>query len=90
MAPGATKNAFKQPVNDGKFHVVFGIITRKKKAAKSKNLPLFSRMSLMRVMRDLQVMSVKACYGFITDASPKKAGKKKKRKRQNSDGDADA
>lgn len=90
MAPGATKDGFMQPVNDAKFQVVFGIVTRKKKTAKSKNLPLFSRMSLMRVMKDLQMMSVKACYGFITDASPKKAGKKKKRKRRNSDDGAGA
>ena len=88
-ASDAAKDGFKAPVNDGKFHVIFGIISHKDKAAKSDNLPLFSRISLMRVMRDLQTMSVKARYGFITDASPKKAGKKKKRKKK-SDAGADS
>ncbi len=90
MAPDMAKDDFKQPVNDGKFHVSFSIITHKDKAAKSENLPLFSRISLMRVMRDLQIMSVKACYGFVADASPKAAGRKKKRKQQNADDGADA
>ena len=81
IAPDAAKDGFKQAVNDGKFHVVFGIITHKEKAAKSENLPLFSRISLRRVMKDLQLMSVKACYGFINDASPKTEGKKKARKK---------
>jgi hypothetical protein len=50
------------------------------KAAKSDNLPLFSRISLMRVMKALRVMSVDAAFGFVPDASPKKVGRRKTKK----------
>lgn len=71
---------FTQPIEDQKFHVVFGIVTHKNKDQKSGNLPLFSRISLMRNMKALQIMSVRASFGFIEDGSPKTEGKKKKRK----------
>lgn len=71
---------FLQPIDDQKFGVVFGIVTHKDKIHKSKNLPLFSRISLMRNIKALQLMSVKASFGFIDDQSAKNAGKKKPRK----------
>lgn len=71
---------FSQPLEDQKFHVVFGIVTHKDRQLKSGNLPLFSRISLMRNMKALQIMSVRASFGFIEDASPAKEGRKKKRK----------
>jgi uncharacterized protein (TIGR04141 family) len=73
--------AFLAPIADKSFEVVFAIVTHKDKANKSRNLPLFSRISLMRNMKALQLMNVKATYGFIADQSQKTAGKKKTRKK---------
>lgn len=70
------------PLDVQKHHVIFGVITRKDKALKSQNLPLFSRISLSRSLKALQIMSVKAGYGFIEDQSPKTAGKKKEKKKK--------
>ena len=39
----------------------------------------------MRNMKTLQLMSVKASYGFIEDRALKTAGKKKKRKQKDKD-----
>lgn len=77
---GQKKVIFRQPLADQKYSIVFGIVTHKDKAHKSLNLPLFSRISLMRNMKSLKLMSIPAVYGFIDDQSLKKAGKKKKRK----------
>ncbi len=74
------KAIFNKPVDIEKLHVIFAIITHKDKIEKSKNLPLFSRISLRRVMKELQLMSVKAHYGFVSDKTPKKKGKKKTKK----------
>ncbi len=76
----AKKTGFKTPLTDQDYSVVFGIVTHKDKGQKSLNLPLFSRISLRRNLKSLQLMSVPARYGFVEDQSPKKAGKKKKRK----------
>src|SRR5690606_39070215 len=81
-AADGTVEKFSQPIDDQKFHVVFGIVTHKDKELKSDNLPLFSRISLMRNMKALQVMSVRASFGFIEDTSPTSQGKKKKRKKK--------
>jgi uncharacterized protein (TIGR04141 family) len=80
-APG-TADVFLAPLKDEKYHVVFGIVTHKDKLKKSLNLPLFSRISLMRNLKELQLMSVRANFGFIADQSPKSAGKKKQRKKK--------
>jgi len=77
------KGAFKAPLADQRYSVAFGIVTYKDKAKKSLNLPLFSRVSLMRSLKYLRLMSVPAVYGFIEDKNPKVAGKKKKRKPKN-------
>jgi uncharacterized protein (TIGR04141 family) len=71
-----------KPLDSKKFRVIFAIITHKDKAGESNNLPLFSRISLMRVMRMLRVMSVEAAFGFVADKSLKKAGKKKSKKQK--------
>lgn len=71
---------FISPLDRQKFRVCFCIVTRKDKKGKSRNLPLFSRISLKRSMRSLRVMSVQGSFGFIKDESPKSVGKEKKRK----------
>ena len=63
----AVASDFAESVNNDEFEVVFGIITKKNSEQKSLNLPLFSRISLMRSMKDLNRMSIKASYCFIGD-----------------------
>ena len=81
MAPDGEGDSYNQAVQDRGLHVVFAIITHKGSAARSDNLPLFSRISLMRVMKSLQLMSVKANFGFVRDASPQREGRRKERKK---------
>ena len=67
-------------VRDRKYRIVFGIVTRKDAAGRSRNLPLFSRISLMRAMKSLQLMDVRGSVMFIADQAVAAAGRKKKRK----------
>lgn len=78
----AEKQALVAPLANDKFRVVFGIVTHKDKAQKSDNLPLFSRISLMRCMKELKRMGIAAEYCFIPDLSPKSDGKPRKRKKK--------
>ncbi|WPO43118.1 DUF6119 family protein [Tardiphaga sp. 42S5] len=80
LAPHHIRDQMLSPLVSKKFQVIFAVITHKDKAAKSDNLPLFSRISLMRVMKALRVMSVDAAFGFVPDASPKKVGRRKTKK----------
>lgn len=73
-------NEFVAPIDGDIFKVVFGIITHKDPGDKSLNLPLFSRISLMRAMKDLKRMGIEAEYCFIKDETETSPGKKKKRK----------
>ena len=82
IALEAEKNEFKQPLGEGKFRVVYGIITHKSKEAKSENLPLFSRISLRREMKYMRMMGVDACYGFIANNLPPKSRKKERKSRK--------
>ena len=79
-APPARAAEFAAPIDADEFCVVYGIITHKDPAAKSLNLPLFSRISLMRVMKDFKRMGIPAVFGFVKDETVAKAGKKKHRK----------
>lgn len=79
-AAAGKADAFAAPVDSGKFRVVFAMVTHKDATQKSDNLPLFSRISLMRELKALGRMSVPASYGFIADDTPKKEGRKKPRK----------
>ncbi len=69
-------------VRDRKYRIVFGIVTRKDPAGKSLNLPLFSRISLMRGMKALQLMDVPGSVIFIADQAVAAEGRKKKRKKK--------
>lgn len=76
------KKAFKSPLLDQNYAVTFAIVTHKDKAQKSANLPLFSRISLRRNLKSLvEIMSIRARYGFVKDDSKKAGGKKKKKKK---------
>lgn len=67
-------------VRGRKYRIVFGIVTRKNAMGRSRNLPLFSRISLMRAMKSLQLMDVPGGVMFIADNAVSAAGRKKKRK----------
>ncbi|MBB3607459.1 DUF6119 family protein [Rhizobium sp. BK602] len=69
-------------LTDGKCHIQFVIITRKNPANRSLNLPLFSRISLMRTMKALHVRGIARSYTFVADNSVDEEGKKKKRKKK--------
>lgn len=77
---GTDASEFVDPIMADKFKIVFGIITHKDPAEKSLNLPLFSRISLMRAMKDLKRLGFEAEYCFIKDDTNASPGKKKKRK----------
>lgn len=81
IAPSNVLQRFVKPLEKGEWHVIYGIITNKDKTKKSFNLPLFSRISLRRSLKTLQIMSVKANYGFILDQRPRPLGQKRKRKK---------
>ena len=78
--PAGADAAFHKPLDADKMKVVFGVVTTKVPADKSKNLPLFSRISLRRAFKDLQVMGIEAELCFIPDRSPPKPAKTKTRK----------
>lgn len=65
-----------------KCRVIFAIVTRKDAAARALNLPLFSRISLMRSLRTLQLMSVEAQFMFVEDRTGGTEGRKKKRNKK--------
>ena len=74
---GNDEKAFLTPIDQEKFKVIFAIITHKPKVKKSANLPLFSRISLMRNFKALKLMSVAVGFGFVEDQSVRKAANKK-------------
>jgi uncharacterized protein (TIGR04141 family) len=79
---GGDPDALVALVRDRKYRIVFGIVTRKDPTGRSLNLPLFSRISLMRSMKALQLMDVPASVMFIADQVAAAEGRKKKRKKK--------
>ncbi|WP_457811890.1 DUF6119 family protein [Sinorhizobium meliloti] len=79
---GGDPDALVTLVKDRKYRIVFGIVTRKAPAGRSLNLPLFSRISLMRSMKALQLMDVPGRVMFIADQVVAAEGRKKKRKKK--------
>ncbi|MHC5308013.1 DUF6119 family protein [Bartonella sp. LJL80] len=71
---GNDPKIFLAPLESFDFKVVFGIITHRNKDDKSDNLPLFSKISLMRNMQQLDVRKIPSSLVFIEDQSPKKHG----------------
>lgn len=53
-------------VNEGKYSITYGIIS-KKVNMKSKGLPIFSRISLLRIVNTLKVMNVPVRILYIND-----------------------
>lgn len=71
------RDNFFAPIDRKKYKVFFGIISHKAAEAQAENLPLFSRLSLMRTMQILELYTVQCSLIFIEDQSPKKEGHKK-------------
>lgn len=71
---GADPANYHAPLDNRDFRVVFGIITHKTAAALSANLPLFSKLSLMRNMQRLDLMRIPSAVTFIPDQSAAKGG----------------
>ncbi|ELZ1657887.1 TIGR04141 family sporadically distributed protein [Cronobacter sakazakii] len=65
-------DSFKRVVDGNNYKVVFGIITKKPAPSKSENLPLFSKISLMRSLRALALYRTEGVVSFIEDKSPPK------------------
>jgi uncharacterized protein (TIGR04141 family) len=54
-------------IDEDKFSILYGIITKKPPLKKSRNLPLFSRISLFRVINNLKLMKIPCYLFFIKD-----------------------
>ncbi|HAR49258.1 MAG TPA: sporadically distributed protein, TIGR04141 family [Smithella sp.] len=79
---GNSAKDYIKSIEDDISKVIYIIITHKDENNKSDNLPLFSRISLMRSIKSLKLMSVKAAVCFVKDLSPKKDGRKKERSKK--------
>ena len=57
----------KERINDDKYHVTYGIISNKRCDMKSDSLPIFSRISLLRCVRNLRFMRIPVSVYLIKD-----------------------
>lgn len=55
------------PISENKYKIVYGIVSKKPKSHKSDNLPIFSRISLMRTVTELRRMRFAVSIVFIRD-----------------------
>jgi uncharacterized protein (TIGR04141 family) len=60
------------PIEEINLKVIYGVITRKAPEGRSDNLPLFSKISLMRCFKSLELMQIQSALTYIPDASPPK------------------
>jgi uncharacterized protein (TIGR04141 family) len=72
------KDKYIAPIDNGQLRIVYAIITHKDINGKSKNLPIFSKITLKHCINIFNMMNidVKVCY--IKDNSLKKPSKKRK------------
>lgn len=63
---------FTSAIDSKNYKVEFGIITRKDPQGLSENLPLFSKISLMRALKALELTQTKGIITFIQDNSQAK------------------
>src|SRR5690606_37948564 len=54
-------------INDGKYSILYGIITKNDRNKKSKSLPIFSRISLLRTINALKLMNIPVTVYLIYD-----------------------
>jgi len=79
---GQDEATYLAPIDNGPYKVVYAIISKRNKTGKSKNLPLFSRISLMRSIKALNLMGVTTVYCFVEDQVAKKAAQPKPKKKR--------
>lgn len=80
--PANDAEAYVAPIDADTLKVVFDVITHKNPKNKSANFPLFSRISLMRAIKDLKRMGIETEFTFIRDDSTATEGRKKVRRRK--------
>jgi len=68
-----TDISFHSSIDNDDFAVVYGIVTAKENSNKSDNLPIFSRISLMRALRALKLMGIQGSVVFIEDKVDRKS-----------------
>lgn len=59
--------SLKEHIDNDKYHVTYGIISNKRRDMKSDTLPIFSRISLLRCVRNLSLMRIPASVYLIKD-----------------------
>lgn len=79
---GLDEQAYLPPVDASNGKVLFVIATRKPAENKSDNLPLFSRMTLRRIVKAIKRTQREVGYAFIPDARLEEAGTIKTRKKR--------
>lgn len=79
---GEASQPFLEKIANRNYRIVFGVVTGKDPARNSLNLPLFSRIGLMRSMKVLQSMGLTSNLMFIRDNTIAGDGRKKPRKRK--------
>lgn len=59
--------SLKEHIDNDKYHVTYGIISNKRRDMKSDTLPIFSRISLLRCVRNLKLMRIPVSVYLIKD-----------------------
>ncbi|MCF6228148.1 MAG: TIGR04141 family sporadically distributed protein [Planctomycetes bacterium] len=70
------KVALCDPIDSDDFEVIYGIITGKNPSKRSDNLPIFSRISLLRTINTLKLMGIRHRVVLIKDLVDRKKKKK--------------
>lgn len=71
---GADPAPYTAPFQNSDYKIIFGIITHKAAGGLSANLPLFSKLSLMRTMQRLDFARIPSALTYIPDQSVAKGG----------------
>jgi uncharacterized protein (TIGR04141 family) len=71
---GNDEVSYLAPLDANDFKIIFSVITHKDIDNGASNLPLFSRLSLMRAMQRLELYKIDCSLTYIDDQSPKKVG----------------
>ena len=58
-------SGFLEAIQSNKYNVIYGIVTKKDPSEKSDNLPLFSRISLSRVLEQYKLFGISCNVIFI-------------------------
>ena len=64
--------SLEEKINNDRYHVTYGIITKKEKEKKSDALPIFSRISLLRCVKTLKLMKIPTTVFLIKDSIDRK------------------